>query len=783
MKKNRNQSTDAARLRRRAEETLSASEARYRRLFETARDGILILDAETGMVVDVNSFLIKMLGYSHEAFLGKKVWELGFFKDIVANQDNFAELQQKGYIRYGDMPLETSDGRRVEVEFVSSLYLVNHQKVIQCNIRDITGRKQAEEKIRRLATVVRDSSDAITIQDFDGRITAWNRGAELMYGYSEAEALLANIERLTAPGKVEEQKEFTRRLMAGEAITAFETQRLTKDGRVLEVWLTVTKLMDDAGKPVGIASTERDITERKRAHAALEQCKRNFQNILQGSPDGMVIVDSNGLIVFANAAAADVFGRPLEQLLGTSFDQPIISGQNTELAVVNPAGKSMVVEMRMIQTLWQENPACLVSLRDVTHRKHNEQQLRLAGTELRRVNQNLVTRNAEIQNFYHTLSHELKTPLTSAREFVSIVMDGLAGPLTETQLEYLGIAKESCDQLRRYINDMLDVTRLETGKLSIEFQVVPLAALVERVVEMLAPAAAGKGISLSCDCQPDLPAVPLDQQRILQALTNLTTNAIKFTPAGGQIRLSLSQAPTDPKCLQVAVRDTGRGIPKDQLDMIFNRLYQVTGDDQSAESPRGLGLGLYICQELVQLHGGHIWVESEPGRGSTFTFTIPKCQTPASLDVLVVDDEAAIRDPLCQLFEKNGYHVALAGGGAEALQLMRQQLPALVILDLQMPDMDGAETLEHIRKEWGEIPVIIHTSHPEGDLMNRALKCAPFTVLAKPDTSEHILNVVHNLVRWDHKTAGGTKASRLPEREGLRLRPVNTPSYNLQLEP
>jgi PAS domain S-box-containing protein len=719
MKKNRNQSTDAAELRRYAEETLSASEIWYRRLFETAQDGILILDAETGMVVDMNPFLIEMLGYSHEAFLGKKVWELGFFKDIVANQDNFAELQQKGYIRYGDMPLETSDGRQIEVEFVSNLYLVNHQKVIQCNIRDITGRKQAEEKIRRLATVVRDSSDAITIQDFEGRITAWNRGAELMYGYSEAEALLANIERLTAPGKVEEQKEFTRRLMAGEAITAFETQRLTKDGRVLDVWLTVTKLMDaagkpmgiasterditalkraeeklretndylenlinhanapiivwdpqfritrfngafesltgrradevigkpieilfppalaessmeliaktqtgerwetveihiqhidgtrrtvlwnsatlfapdgktavatiaqgmditernqvaekmrrmatvvrdsndaitisdfsgqitawnhgaeqmygyseaealqmsiwritpaakiaekkafiarlmageaitafetqrltkdgrvldvwltvtkltdDAGKPVGIASTERDITARKRAHAALEQSERNFHNILQGSPDGMVIVDSNGLIIFANAAAADVFGRPREQLLGTSFDQPIILGQNTELAGVNPAKKNMVVEMRMIQTLWQENPACLVSLRDITHRKHNEQQLRLAGTELRRVNQNLVTRNAEIQNFYHTLSHELKTPLTSAREFVSIVMDGLAGPLTETQLEYLGIAKESCDQLRLYINDLLDVTRLETGKMSIEFQ-------------------------------------------------------------------------------------------------------------------------------------------------------------------------------------------------------------------------------------------------------------------------------------------------------------------------
>ncbi len=127
-----------------------------------------------------------------------------------------------------------------------------------------TARRREEENLRRFATVVRDSNDAITIQDFEGRITAWNRGAELMYGYSEEEALAMNIERLTAPGKVDEQKDFIRRLIAGEAITSFETQRVTKDGRILDVWMTVTKLMDDAGKPIGIASTERDITARKR---------------------------------------------------------------------------------------------------------------------------------------------------------------------------------------------------------------------------------------------------------------------------------------------------------------------------------------------------------------------------------------------------------------------------------------------------------------------------------------------------------------------------------------
>ena len=144
--------------RKRADEALKASEVRYRRLFETAQDGILILDAETGLIVDVNPFLIEMLGFSHEVFVGKKIWEIGCFKDAVANQDNFAELRQKGYIRYDDMPLETADGRQIDVEFVSNIYLVNHQKVIQCNIRDITERKQAEAKLLEMNRHLEDTT-------------------------------------------------------------------------------------------------------------------------------------------------------------------------------------------------------------------------------------------------------------------------------------------------------------------------------------------------------------------------------------------------------------------------------------------------------------------------------------------------------------------------------------------------------------------------------------------------------------------------------------------------
>ena len=399
--------------------------------------------------------------------------------------------------------------------------------------------------------------------------------------------------------------------------------------------------------------------------------------------------------------------------------------------------------------------------RDITERKQAAQQLRLADKQLMRTNQSLMERTTEIQSFYHTLSHELKTPLTSAREFISILMDGLAGPLNETQLEYLGIAKESCDQLRLYINDMLDVTRLETGKMSLEFQVAPLAPLVETVVGMLGPAAAGKSIHLSQGCQPDLPAIPFDRHRIRQVLTNLVTNAIKFTPSGGKVFLHLSEAPADPECLQVTVRDTGCGIPRNDLGLIFNRLYQAQRDATAAESRSGLGLGLYICQELVQLHGGRIWAESEPGQGSTFTFTIPKCRAPVAY-ILVVDDEAAICNTLRVLLENEGYQVTLAGGGAEALGLMRQQRPALVILDLDMPDMDGAETLAQIRRQWKDLPVVLHTAYLESDIMIRTLKCAPFSVLTKPATRVQILNTVRSLVQPNHETGGSSQSNPPP---------------------
>ena len=182
--------------RKRVEETLSISEGRYRRLFESAKDGILILDSETGAIVDVNPFLIEKLGYSHEQFMGKRIWELGPVTDIMPNRDGFLELQRQGYIRYENLPLETIDGRHVDVEFVSNVYLVDGKKVIQCNIRDITERKKLEESLARLnqqnELILCSAAEGILGLDLQGNHTFVNPAAARMLGY-EVEELLGRL--------------------------------------------------------------------------------------------------------------------------------------------------------------------------------------------------------------------------------------------------------------------------------------------------------------------------------------------------------------------------------------------------------------------------------------------------------------------------------------------------------------------------------------------------------------------------------------------------------------
>jgi PAS domain S-box-containing protein len=241
---------------------------RLERMYGLSSDLLCVVDFE-GRFSEVNPAIEHVLGFGQGDLLGTPFLELVHPEDREATQAALATLAEGRGVTGLENRHRRKDGSWRWLLWNAAAD--TRERFIYAVGRDVTARRREEENLRRFATVVRDSNDAITIQDFEGRITAWNRGAELMYGYGEEEALLTNIDRLTTPGKVEEQKDFTRRLIAGEAITSFETQRVTKDGRVLDIWMTVTKLMDEAGRPIGIASTERDITARKRAEETLRR--------------------------------------------------------------------------------------------------------------------------------------------------------------------------------------------------------------------------------------------------------------------------------------------------------------------------------------------------------------------------------------------------------------------------------------------------------------------------------------------------------------------------------
>ena len=498
-----------------------------------------------------------------------------------------------------------------------------------------TARKAADEKAARLAWLVDSSGDAIIGESVERIIVDWNKGAERMYGYAAGEVIGRPISMLSSPDFATVTESIYDRLREGDPVRDHESIHLCKDGRAINVSLTMSPIRDVRGRIVGISTIARDITNRKR----------------------------------------------------------------------------------------------------------EQEQMRLMQTKLAQANADLSRRNDEIQNFYHTLSHELKTPLTSAREFISIVMDGLAGPLNETQLEYLRIAKDSCNQLRVCINDLLDASRLETGKLSMELKPGNLGALIDRILTTIAPVAQLKKIKLVAEIPSALPDVPMDEGRINQVITNLLNNALKYTPENGQVTIRAAPVTVEgTSYVEVTVADTGAGIEPELLPRIFDRLFQIkTGD---AAKDGGLGMGLYICQELVQLHGGTIRVESQLGKGSTFSFRLPERTPKKWMNILVVDDDDAMLDLYGPILAREGFNVTTAKGGARALEVMRKQLPDVILMDLVMPEMDGATTLEQVREEFSPIPVVIYTGYPDSEIMDRAMESGPFTLLRKPCTVERLVETL-----------------------------------------
>jgi PAS domain S-box-containing protein len=765
---------------------LEASESRYRRLFETAQDAILILNAEErpGTIMDANPFVINLLGYPLDELIGKELWEIGLFADKEQSRAAMERLQNEGYIRYEDMPLETKQGKRVDVEFVSNCYVVDGRHVIQCNVRDITERAHAahalgasEARYRRLFET---AQDAILILDqASGKIMDANPFVIDLLGYSLDELLGKELWEIGLFSDTQESKAAMERLQENGYIRYEDIPLQTKGGKRVEVeFVSNSYLVDDLEV---IQCNIRDITDRKWAEEAARISAERFRFLAESMPIITFTATPDGRMDYCNRQLTEFTGLTCEELCASGrgpFTHPDETEENERLwrhSIVSGEPFQFESRFRRADGIYRWHLTRAAAMRDaggiviwVGSSTDIDDRKSVEETLVRQYHESEALSRAK-DEFLATSSHELRTPLTSILGWSELLVTG--GLDEETEREALDSIRQSAKAQSRLIDDMLDVSRLLTGKLELNSEPVDVAAALLLAIRAITPAAEKKNLTVEKSFARGISRVDGDPTRLQQIFWNILSNAVKFTPAGGRIRVRLSSVDSR---IDVEVSDTGRGISREFLPRVFDSLSQEGGS--STREHGGLGLGLSIVKQLAQMHGGTVRAESAgEGTGATFTVSLPARhfsatieeprlhirdlnQEPAPLEavsiagmrVLVVDDELDMRKLIATVLQGAGATVVMASSAAEAFhQLTAQSFDALVS-DLAMPAEDGHSLTRRIRArddDKSRIPAVAVTAYG-GPLQRQLALSAGFDdYVKKPFAPQDLVRAVAGVAR------------------------------------
>ncbi len=614
-----------------SEEALRASELRYRRLFETAKDGILILDAKTGQITDVNPFLVNLLGYSHDEFIGTPLWEIGPFKDIKECKLAFVELQDKEYIRYESLPLETKDGRSIAVEFVSNVYgLSGGTRVIQCNIRDITARKRTEEALReseeRFRLLVDGAKDhAIFLLDPDGRVVSWNSGAQMITGYTAPEIIGRHISCFYAPEDVELGKpERLLKAAAEHGVAEDEGWRVRKDGSQFWAEVAVSALLDESGHVRGYSKVTRDITARKQAEENLRTSEARLAAIIGSAMDAIVTVDKDQRIVVFNAAAEKIFGCPAAEAIGQALEcfiperfreahdshvRHFGSTGATSRSMHSPGtlygrranGEEFPLEATISQATIGGEILYTVILRDMTQRKQTEAAL-MRSEKL-----------ATVGRLAATVAHEINNPLAAVINLLYLAEHNPS--LDEAAREHLRMAGAEIMRAAQIARQTLSFSK--GGAAVSRFRP---ADVLESVLALLESKLRNKAVVCEKEFSGHAEICSVESE-IRQIFWNLLSNSLDAVAAGGRIKLRVSPSRRHGGApgVRVTVADNGSGISAEHMPHLFEPFFTT--------KETGNGLGLWITSEIVKKHGGSLRVRSRNGTGertgSVFSVFLP----------------------------------------------------------------------------------------------------------------------------------------------------------------
>jgi PAS domain S-box-containing protein len=696
-----------------------------------------------GFFKNLNPAWQKTLGFTKQELLQKPYFEFIHPEDREATAAEAAGLEKGEVTLAFENRYLCKDGSYKWLLW--NAVSVPEQKIIYAVARDVTESRRSEEVRKHLAAVVNSSDDAIISKNLEGTITAWNSGAERLFGYTSSEAVGKSIQMLLPRELANEEPHILARIARGQ-VEHFETVRVRKDGKHIDVSATISPIKDSRGTIVGASQIARDISERRQAEALLQQSEERHRKLFDNNPHPTWVYDRETLHFLAvNRAATKKYGYSSEEFLAMTIkdirppeDLPdllesiaALRDESEKMGIWKHRqkdGTNIDVEITSYAMSFAGRPAVVVVAVDVTQRRRDEAEKQKFTEMLGASNQKLELHNREVERatrlkskFLASMSHELRTPLNAIVGFSDLLSEETPGPLNTKQKRFVHHIKQGSAHLLQLINDILDLSKIEAGQLELRCEQFSVKEALPEVLSTIRPLAMAKNIQVQQEIETVRP-VFADRVRFKQILYNLLSNAVKFTPKDGHIEIACLD---EGNAVCISVTDSGIGIKPEDQDVIFEEFRQVEGSNGAVQE--GTGLGLAITKRLVERQQGKIFVQSTPGKGSRFAFTLPvglpnsqhhPATGPASAKsvaagsgkplVLIVDDEAAARELLASYLNSE-YRIAMAGSGAEALDLARQLRPDAITLDVKMAGGNGFETLAVLRQtyELANIPVII----------------------------------------------------------------------------
>jgi PAS domain S-box-containing protein len=823
--------TDISALRK-AQEELKESENRHRDLYELSADAMMQYSPTRG-ILDGNIACLKLFRCRDKAeFVSKK---LGDFSPSH-QPDGTESAVKSGQM----MALAMAQGAHTfewvhkdlgGKEFYASILLTKIEQkgepILQATIRDVTLSKLAEtalcEERAKLNAITSSAKEAIVMIDPVGNISFWNRAAEEMFGYSGAEILGKNLHATLAPvrflGAFETGFESFKASGKGEAVgKTLELAALRKDGTEFPVELSLSAIqLNEQWYGVGIM---RDVTERVQKDKRLRQLSRAVEQ----SPSSVVITNLGGAIEYVNPKFTEVTGYSLEEARGQN-PRILKSGETNsevykELWASISSGREWRGELhnkkKNGELYWEfasispirnskgEITNYLAVKEDITELKTREEQTNLLLRELQAARAASEAATRTKSQFVANMSHEIRTPMNAILGFLDLLR---GTQLNDQQKDYLETIASSGEVLLAIINDILDLSKIEEGKLKLEHIDFNLDHLAEDVIRMIRPKIESKPVILSYRIAENVPHnLNGDPTRVRQLLLNFLSNALKFTDKGEvSLEVVLEEGPWQEgkTHLRFSVSDTGIGIPADKQEQIFVPFVQA--DMSTTRKYGGTGLGLSICRNIVEMMGGRIWVESEVGKGSRFIFTAPFEEGHGVAEteiypiaaghlkgrkVLVVDDLPKARQILFTICQEYGMAVSEAASAAEATEFLskaseRWELPEIAILDIMMPETDGYSLARQIksRPEWSGMKIVAATSDVRVGLSAELSRVGFDAFLPKPITKREFVSVLKTVL--GDKRSGGQIITRHTASEfackGLKVLVAEDNPFNQKL--